>query len=502
MQLTLARRLLDRVARRGRAACEAPLRRAGRAAARRRASGSPSAEQRARGGRAGAAPPRRPARRDRPPAGGRVQVELGKLDGDLALAAERLANASTTSAAPARRTSVGRWSSGRSTRRRAGARPPRDREARRPASTSASARSWPVGPPRRRRCAAASASSAQGRASGSRRCSSSAQTLRSLEGERAALEGELASLRERAAGAAAHRATLQVELAGAERRRGPRRRAGRLPEPRANGAAAAAEHARHLVAEAREREAMHRADRRRAEEDAGPADRAPQRAGGAGARPRRPCARGRGACSPRGSASTAASSGPLSDFVTTEPRGRGAGRAAAGRLDARRAGARPRRGARGSGLARGPAAGRRWCCSRSIPDPQAAERRPLGGRPAPRRGAWLRGWVRVAARGSEVLETVGPRPSPCERSDLPRRCRRARRARCGAGPSWQPSRRRWTRAGPRCRRRSGAAGDDRAHWPSAERALAATRRRRRSPPARPSARPWPRGTTRPDRRPT
>ena len=46
-----------------------------------------------------------------------------------------------------------------------------------------------------------------------------AQTLRSLEGERAALEGELASLRERAAGASAHRTGLQTELGDAERRR-------------------------------------------------------------------------------------------------------------------------------------------------------------------------------------------------------------------------------------------------------------------------------------------
>ena len=93
-----------------------------------------------------------------------------------------------------------------------------------------------------------------------------AQTLRSLEGERAALEGELASLRERAAGATAHRAGLQGELAGAERRRDHAvERAGFLTHE-SKRAAAEAEHARHLVAEAREQEAMHRSDRRRAEE--------------------------------------------------------------------------------------------------------------------------------------------------------------------------------------------------------------------------------------------
>jgi chromosome segregation protein len=93
-----------------------------------------------------------------------------------------------------------------------------------------------------------------------------AQTLRSLEGERAALEGELASLRERAAGATAHRASLQGELAGAERRRDSAvERAGFLSHE-AKRATSEAEHARHLVAEAREQEAMHRSDRRRSEE--------------------------------------------------------------------------------------------------------------------------------------------------------------------------------------------------------------------------------------------
>jgi chromosome segregation protein len=93
-----------------------------------------------------------------------------------------------------------------------------------------------------------------------------AQTLRSLEGERAALDGELAALRERLADVTAHRASLQGELADAERRRDHAvERAGFLSHE-SKRAAAAAEHARHLVAEAREQEAMHRSDRRRAEE--------------------------------------------------------------------------------------------------------------------------------------------------------------------------------------------------------------------------------------------
>ena len=93
-----------------------------------------------------------------------------------------------------------------------------------------------------------------------------AQTLKSLEGERLALEGELASLRERAAQAEAHRSGLQVELAAAERRRDSALERASFLSQDAKRAAAAAEHARHGVAEAREREAMNRADRRQAEE--------------------------------------------------------------------------------------------------------------------------------------------------------------------------------------------------------------------------------------------
>ena len=95
---------------------------------------------------------------------------------------------------------------------------------------------------------------------------SSAQTLKALEGERTALEGELASLRERAAQAAVRRSSLQQELAGAERRRDTAlERAGFLTQE-TRRASAAAEHARHALAETREHEAMNRAERRQAEE--------------------------------------------------------------------------------------------------------------------------------------------------------------------------------------------------------------------------------------------
>ncbi|HXG45944.1 MAG TPA: chromosome segregation protein SMC [Gemmatimonadales bacterium] len=92
------------------------------------------------------------------------------------------------------------------------------------------------------------------------------QDLRALEGERTALEHDLAVLREQAAQAGARCATLQAELALAEQRKAE---AGTLAERQvaeAQRLAAEAERARHLVAELRRREALERADRRRAEE--------------------------------------------------------------------------------------------------------------------------------------------------------------------------------------------------------------------------------------------
>jgi chromosome segregation protein len=93
-----------------------------------------------------------------------------------------------------------------------------------------------------------------------------AQTLRSLEGERTALEGELAGLRDRATRAAAHQESLRTELAVAEQRRAlATERAGTMSQD-AKRASAEAERARHLLAETREQEALHRAGRRHAEE--------------------------------------------------------------------------------------------------------------------------------------------------------------------------------------------------------------------------------------------
>jgi chromosome segregation protein len=192
-----------------------------------------------------------------------VRLELGRLDGDLALAAERLANATSRrqraqeertqmevraqlalteqDAALADRNAAavehdrirtelaGRAEAEEDVRRRLG-------------EERAQVRQW------------------------EQELQALAQTLRSLEGERAALDGELGSLRERSAALSAQRTGLQDELAAAERRRDHAVERAAFLTHEAKRAAADAEHARHLVAEAREQEALHRSERRRAEE--------------------------------------------------------------------------------------------------------------------------------------------------------------------------------------------------------------------------------------------
>jgi len=93
-----------------------------------------------------------------------------------------------------------------------------------------------------------------------------AQTLRSLEGERSALEGELTSLRERAEIAAAQGQALKAELAEADRRARETADVAATRAREAQEASAEAERARHLLAGTREREAAERAVARQAEE--------------------------------------------------------------------------------------------------------------------------------------------------------------------------------------------------------------------------------------------
>ena len=192
-----------------------------------------------------------------------VRVELGKLEGDLALAGERLSNAAARRVRAAEeRAHMEQRAAGAATEQEA-AREHRDsaRTEHERIMEELSGRAEAEEEVRRnlndQRMAVRRLE---------QELQSSAQSLRALEGERTALEGDLASLRERASQAAARRSGLQQELAGVERRRDTAvERAGFLIHE-ARRAAAAAEHARHAVAETREHEAMNRAERRQAEE--------------------------------------------------------------------------------------------------------------------------------------------------------------------------------------------------------------------------------------------
>ena len=192
-----------------------------------------------------------------------VRLEIGRLDGDLALAAERLSNASARKhRALEERAQLELRAQQASSEREA-------------AATDLESAAGGHERIRGELTTRAAAEEEVRRRLGEQRqlvrqweqeLQEQAQTQRSLEGERAALEGELSALRDRAAQAAAHRGALQDELAAAEQRRSQTaERAGFLGQE-AKRAAAEAERARHLVAEAREQEALHRADRRHAEE--------------------------------------------------------------------------------------------------------------------------------------------------------------------------------------------------------------------------------------------
>ena len=192
-----------------------------------------------------------------------LRVELGKLDGDLALAAERLANAAARRLRAAEERAHMEQRAASAATEQAVAMEHRDaaRAEHERILEELSGRAEAEEEVRRRL--------SEHRATVrqlEQELQSSAQTLRALEGERNALEGELASLRERAAQASARRASLHQELAGAERRRDSAvERSGFLTHE-AKRAATAAEQARHAVAETREHEAMNRSERRQAEE--------------------------------------------------------------------------------------------------------------------------------------------------------------------------------------------------------------------------------------------
>jgi chromosome segregation protein len=192
-----------------------------------------------------------------------LRVEIGKLEGDLALANERLANASSRRLRATEERAHMEYRAAQAAMEQAAA--AEDHE-------SAAAEHTRIG---RELIGRAEAEEDVRRKLNEQRTGvrqlehdlqAHAQTLKSLEGERTALEGELASLRERTAQAESHRSSLRHELEGAEQRRLDAIQRAEARGHEARQASAGCDHARHLVAEAREREAMFRADRRQAEE--------------------------------------------------------------------------------------------------------------------------------------------------------------------------------------------------------------------------------------------
>jgi chromosome segregation protein len=260
VQLTLARRLLDRLAGEaaGMEARFAELADLLPSTRRHLSEGEAGREQLARARAAAEAQRTEITRRL-----ATLQVEIGRIDGDLALAAERLANASSRRLRAAEERAHMQQRASQAAIEQSAA----DEDRNAAAAEHQRIQAELTG-------RATEEDAVRNRLSEQRttvrrleqELQGQAQSLKSLEGERTALEGELASLRERAAQAAAQLATLRSELAASERRRDSAiDRAGFLSQE-AKRATAAAEHARHLLAETREREAMNRADRRQAEE--------------------------------------------------------------------------------------------------------------------------------------------------------------------------------------------------------------------------------------------
>jgi chromosome segregation protein len=194
---------------------------------------------------------------------GDVRLELGRLDGDLALAAERLANA----AARKLRASEER---GQMESRRQQA--TRDREAAETEHATALQEKERIQAELTTRTTAEQ--NVRLRLGEERQLvrqfeeelQKRIQTLRSLEGERASLETDLASLREQASTASARKQAAEAELEVAERRKADAIDVAERHTNEARRLAGEAERARHLVAELRRKEALERADRRTAEE--------------------------------------------------------------------------------------------------------------------------------------------------------------------------------------------------------------------------------------------
>ncbi len=194
---------------------------------------------------------------------GTVRVELGRLDGDLALAAERLANAANRklragderNALEARIVAAGREREAAAEERRA-AMTEHDRIQGELSSRTGAEQAV------RDQLAAARQTVRQLEEEVQKHVS----TLRALEGERTALERDLQSLREQAGHSETRQSQLRNELAAAEHRRDETATAAEQAGNEARQAAQRAEQSRHDLGEGRRREALERAERRTAEE--------------------------------------------------------------------------------------------------------------------------------------------------------------------------------------------------------------------------------------------
>jgi len=194
---------------------------------------------------------------------GDVRVDLGKLDGDLALAAERLANAA------ARKLRAGEEREQMEGRHQQAV---RDQQAAEAENAAAAVERERIQAELKTR---SSAEQEVRLRLGEQRqivrqleeeIQTRVQTLRALEGERHSLESDLASLREQAGTAAGRREAAQAEQEITEQKRIEAVAVGERRGQDARRTAADAERARHLIAELRRREALERADRRAAEE--------------------------------------------------------------------------------------------------------------------------------------------------------------------------------------------------------------------------------------------
>ncbi|MEO8201015.1 MAG: AAA family ATPase, partial [Gemmatimonadota bacterium] len=194
---------------------------------------------------------------------GAVRVDMGKLDGDLALAAERLANASSRRlrAADERGQMEARVMHANRERQSAEEERTASLEEHRRIQAELAGRSSAEEIVRQRLAEQRAALRSQ-----EEEIQRHVHTLRSLEGERMALESDLASLRERESQLGARRSALQNDLDAAELRRLDSAVHADRQMAESRKAATEADRNRHHVGELRRQEALDRSRLREAEE--------------------------------------------------------------------------------------------------------------------------------------------------------------------------------------------------------------------------------------------